>query len=102
MNAEALVDMADAATDGDSAGLTQFVLDCLVDDPAGTEEFLRGLTERVMSGTGAVEWLGQWIVSCIIERDRHFLAADDEASKLVASGKLGPGITGTELRSRYR
>jgi hypothetical protein len=95
-------ELADAATEGDRNAAIEFVLDCLADRDDERAQFLRGLTERILDdSTEVARWLGSWLLSCILEHDARFNAADDEATKLIAAGKIGRGITGQELRSRY-
>ena len=108
MTTTTLTELAEAATDGDKDGAIQFVLDRLADRPADRREFLRGLTDRILvtgtRSTGAdvvAQWLGSWIVSCVLEVDARFLAADSEASKLADANKIGNGISSADLRARY-
>lgn len=109
MTSATLVELATAATDGDSAGGIEYVLDCL-GDSADRIEFLRGLTERILVAEESpsvhadgeiARWLGSWILSCSLQRNARFLAADREADLLVAARKVGEGVSSAELRSRY-
>lgn len=89
--------------------LIGYILRSLDTDAARTE-FLSGLSERIIklesSETSAPEelnrWIAGWFVSVRLARDPLYFAADDEATKLVASGKIGAGATTADLRARYR
>ncbi len=79
-------------------------------DEADRSRFLQGLTERVLAlrtdrSDGNVNelyrWIGAWWMELEVRDDPAFLAADREASQLLAAGKLGAGMTGRELRARY-
>jgi hypothetical protein len=64
--------------------------------------FLTGLSERAVFNPDDVpRWVCSWLVSALVANDARFQAADDEAEKLVACGKVGPGLTSTGLRARY-
>ncbi len=88
----------------------QAVLDSINDDDDRTR-FLQGLTARLYAANDdanddtvgeLMRWVGSWLISLQLVHDPHFIAADDEASKLIAAGKLGDGITPADLRARYR
>lgn len=96
-----------AAADSAPEDIIQWVVDRVADEDRS--RFLQGLTERVLvaqdtdDGVHEVHrWIGSWVLSLELHGDPRFVAADDEANKLLACGKFGDGVTGAELRQRYR
>ncbi len=94
-----------AAAEQDPNDVIRHIVNRLDDDDEA--RFLHGLAERVLAAhepDGVFElhrWIGSWLLSLDLADDPHFRATDDEANKLLAAGKLGDGLTGTELRQRY-
>jgi hypothetical protein len=81
-----------------------------LDDPDRTA-FLQGLSERVIAAqddpgdataTELARWVMSWFISGQLDASAVFHAQDEEADKLIAAGKLTAGITGPDLRARYR
>lgn len=81
-----------------------------IDTSDDRTRFLRGLTQRFYAVSAEPSdhnvfeinrWVGSWMLSLRLLDDPTFVAADDEASKLLAAGKLGGGLSSSELRGRY-
>lgn len=85
-----------------------------LDSDAARQEFLRGLSERILElenggDSDAREvakfevsrWVGGWFLSAMLSHDAHFVAADREATLLLSVNKIGAGVTGADLRARY-
>lgn len=98
-----------ASADVDLDGIVNAIVNAAPTDE-DREEFLRGLMHRIHAATSdpsertAFEinrWLGSWMLSLQLAVDPMFVAADDEASKLVAAGKIGAGMSRRDLRARY-
>ena len=80
-------------------------------DGVDRSRFLQDLTERVLALRTShsdddinelYRWIAGWWFELGLRDDPRFLAADLEATQLLAAGKLGDGMTGSELRARYR
>jgi hypothetical protein len=104
-----LAEMAETAV-ADPNDAIGFIIDN-VDSDDDRRAFLSGLTERIIeqeahpsdeAHAGTVQWVATWLVSLALARDDRFVAADVEASELIAAGKVGDGISGADLRARYR
>ncbi len=98
-----------AAADVDLDGIANTIVNAAPTD-ADRQAFLRGLMHRINANAAApsqetvfeiTRWLGSWMVSLQLAADPTFSAADDEASKLLAAGKIGEGLSRRDLRSHY-